>query len=245
MLYSLFVVFFQAFNTIHSLSSHFSTSVLSAAVYFFQSCSQFLIAVFLGSITCTLPFFLSQSLPFPVYSLHYSLQLLSFFSIYLVTSSHICIAHHFCDFKRHILLKPHVSLCSLKLTFSASLVFIIMVVFLGSVEVGFDEEQPPLVGAPNAVVEPSSRYTHRSIETLVVVLAVITIVGVIAGIIARLCGGRHFGGNGENDIEGWVERRCRSCIDGGVPAAAPPAEEPKPAAAPPKEPKPAAAEAKK
>ncbi|OMO71289.1 hypothetical protein CCACVL1_18309 [Corchorus capsularis] len=67
--------------------------------------------------------------------------------------------------------------------------------------------------------EPS-RYSHRSIETLIVVLAVITIIGVIAGIIARLCGGRHFGGNGENDIEGWIEKKCRSCIDGGVPAAA-------------------------
>lgn len=118
----------------------------------------------------------------------------------------------------------------LELPFSAYLVSMIMVVFLGTVEVRLDEEQPPLVGAPPAVVEPSNRYTHRSIETLVVVLAVITIVGVIAGIIARLCGGRHFGGNGENDIEGWVERRCRSCIDGGVPAAAPP-EEPKPTAA--------------
>ena len=36
-------------------------------------------------------------------------------------------------------------------------------------------------------------------------------------------------GCAENDIEGRVERRCRSCIDGGVPAA-PPQEEPKPAA---------------
>ncbi|GAV57297.1 hypothetical protein CFOL_v3_00835 [Cephalotus follicularis] len=74
------------------------------------------------------------------------------------------------------------------------------------------------------MLEPSPYYTHRSIETLIVVLAVITIVGVIAGIIARLCGGRHFGGNGEHDIEGWIERKCRSCIDGGVSPAAPPGE---------------------
>ena len=109
-----------------------------------------------------------------------------------------------------------------------------MVVFKRNVAVRMDEQLPPLVQAPPAVGEPSHS-THRSIETLVVVLAVITIVGVIAGIIARLCGGRHFGGNGENDIEGWVERKCRSCIDGGIPAAAaaappPPAEESKPAA---------------
>ncbi|XP_039016023.1 uncharacterized protein LOC120146565 [Hibiscus syriacus] len=82
--------------------------------------------------------------------------------------------------------------------------------------------------APPTVREPS-RYSHRSIETLIVVLAVITIVGVIAGIISRLCGGRHFGGNGENDIEGWIESKCRSCIDGGVPppAVQPPSEESK------------------
>ncbi|KAL4607997.1 hypothetical protein ACB092_09G215600 [Castanea dentata] len=102
--------------------------------------------------------------------------------------------------------------------------FVVMVVslVLGTLEARLRDEQPPLTEAPPTltVVEPN-RYAHRSIETLVVVLAVITIVGVIAGIIARLCGGRH----GENDIEGWVERRCRSCIDGGVP------EEPKPAAA--------------
>ncbi|OAY40453.1 uncharacterized protein LOC110622904 [Manihot esculenta] len=90
---------------------------------------------------------------------------------------------------------------------------------------------PAVMEAPPAVADPS-RYSHRSIEKLVVVLAVITIVGVIAGIIARLCGGRHFGSNGEHDIEGWIERRCRSCIDGGIPTAPPPlppAEEAKPA----------------
>lgn len=99
---------------------------------------------------------------------------------------------------------------------------------MGTLESRLNDQLPPVVETPPTVVEPS-RYTHRSIEKLVVVLAVITIVGVIAGIIARLCGGRHFGSNGEHDIEGWVERKCRSCIDGGVPAAPPP-EEPKPAA---------------
>ncbi|PON32486.1 hypothetical protein PanWU01x14_360940 [Parasponia andersonii] len=90
-----------------------------------------------------------------------------------------------------------------------------------------DQQLQPMVEGPLPEVVDSNRYAHRSIETLVVVLAVITIVGVIAGILARVCGGRHFGGSGEHDIEGWVERKCRSCIDGGVP----PAEESKPAAA--------------
>uniref|UniRef100_A0A5B6YV78 Uncharacterized protein n=1 Tax=Davidia involucrata TaxID=16924 RepID=A0A5B6YV78_DAVIN len=96
-----------------------------------------------------------------------------------------------------------------------------MVMLLRAVLVRLDDQLPPLMDRPPAVAEPSHS-THRSIETLVVVLAVITIIGVIAGIIARLCGGRHFGGNGEHDIEGWVERKCRSCIDGGIPAAPPP-----------------------
>lgn len=98
---------------------------------------------------------------------------------------------------------------------------------------------PPLVEAPPAVAVISTGSScpskHGSMETLLVVLAVITIVCVIAGIFARICGGRHFGGSGEHDIEGWVEKKCRSCIDSGVPdppaappPPTPPIEEPKP-----------------
>lgn len=98
----------------------------------------------------------------------------------------------------------------------------------------------PFVDTPPKVAEPN-RYSHKSIETLVVVIAVITLVGVIAGMIARLCGGRHFGGDGEHDIEGWVEKKCRSCIDGGLPPPPPPAPAPAPKPEEPKpEPKPAA-----
>ncbi|CAK7342552.1 unnamed protein product [Dovyalis caffra] len=108
--------------------------------------------------------------------------------------------------------------------------FILIFPFTGTLEAGLNEQLTPVVQPPPAVAKPSGN-THHSIETLVVVLAVITIVAVVAGIIARLCGGRHFGGNGEHNIEGWVERRCRSCIDGGVPVPRPPPEVPKPAAA--------------
>ncbi|CAA0837444.1 Unknown protein [Striga hermonthica] len=90
---------------------------------------------------------------------------------------------------------------------------------------------PPLVSSsPAAVVMGADSSgisaTHRSIEMLVVVLAVITILGVFAGIIAQLCGGRHLE---DRDVEGWVERSCRSCIDGGVSTKPPPlaSEEPK------------------
>ncbi|KAL3533794.1 hypothetical protein ACH5RR_007315 [Cinchona calisaya] len=102
---------------------------------------------------------------------------------------------------------------------------IIMSQMVGNYKV--ENELPPLVEAPPVavMVEPTRHNsTHQSIETLVVVLAVITILGVVAGIIARLCGGRHFGGSGEHDIEGWVERTCRSCIDAGIPAAPKPEE---------------------
>jgi len=102
------------------------------------------------------------------------------------------------------------------------------------------EMQPYVDAPPNAAEQ--NRYSHRSIETLIVVIAVITIVGVIAGMIARLCGGRHFGGNGENDIEGWVERKCRSCIDAGLPPPPPPPPPAEPKSEEPKaEPKPEAA----
>ncbi|RWR77744.1 fission regulator-like protein [Cinnamomum micranthum f. kanehirae] len=90
------------------------------------------------------------------------------------------------------------------------------------------EAQPPpfLVYSPPSLSEVppvavvASHSTHRSIETLVVVLAVIVIVGLIAGIFARVCGGRRLAGDGDHDIEGWVERKCASCIDSGVSAAA-------------------------
>ncbi|XP_009757148.1 uncharacterized protein [Nicotiana sylvestris] len=98
-----------------------------------------------------------------------------------------------------------------------------------------EKELPPLVEAPPVavVMVEENHSTHTSIETLLVVLAVITILGVIAGIIARLCGGRHFSGSGEDDIEGWVERKCRSCIDGGVSTAPPPPPPPQEEAKPP------------
>jgi hypothetical protein len=67
--------------------------------------------------------------------------------------------------------------------------------------------------------------TRRSVETLVVILAVITIMVVVAGICARVCGGRHLAGGSDHDIEGWIERNCRSCLDGGVPPLGPTAAE--------------------
>ncbi|CAI0377014.1 unnamed protein product [Linum tenue] len=102
--------------------------------------------------------------------------------------------------------------------------------------------------AQTSAGEAGRYYSQKSIETLVVVLAVITIVAVFAGMVARLCGGRHLSSR-EHDVEGWVERKCRSCIDGGVTAVPPPAPAPPAAAEEPAKPapeaKPAAEESKK
>ncbi|CAF2172003.1 hypothetical protein BRARA_G01741 [Brassica rapa] len=73
---------------------------------------------------------------------------------------------------------------------------------------------------PPSLDQPCHNSDHRSIETLVVILAVITILSVLAGIFARLWGGRHLSDSGDHHIEGWVERTCRSCIDAGVPTVA-------------------------
>ncbi|XP_068638592.1 uncharacterized protein [Aristolochia californica] len=99
-----------------------------------------------------------------------------------------------------------------------------MLVFFGLVAY-LDE---PTITEPPPAVPTATHPTHRSIGTLLVVLAVITIVGVVAGVFARVCGGRHLAGSGEHDIEGWVERKCRSCIDGGLPPPAPPPQPPGP-----------------
>nr|CAD1832544.1 unnamed protein product [Ananas comosus var. bracteatus] len=83
----------------------------------------------------------------------------------------------------------------------------------------------------NFVPPPPAYSAHsapRSVETLVVVLAAITIVAVLAGICARICGGRHSAGSADRDIEGWVEKKCRSCLDSGVSSPPPPPPPPPP-----------------
>ncbi|CAL4918528.1 unnamed protein product [Urochloa decumbens] len=63
--------------------------------------------------------------------------------------------------------------------------------------------------------------TVRSVETLVVIVAAIVLAAVLAGVLARVCGGRYVVPSGDDrDVEGCVERRCRSCLDSGLPAPA-------------------------
>ncbi|KAK3149649.1 hypothetical protein QOZ80_3AG0220410 [Eleusine coracana subsp. coracana] len=73
----------------------------------------------------------------------------------------------------------------------------------------------------------SAAATGRSVETLVVIVAAIVLAAVLAGVLARVCGGRHVAPSGDDsDVEGWVERRCRSCLDSGLPAPVPPPPQP-------------------
>lgn len=77
----------------------------------------------------------------------------------------------------------------------------------------------PLVQQPPAGIYSQQAATHSSepsgsIGMVIVVLAVITILGVVAGVVGRLCAGRRFSGDSEYDFEGWVERKCSTCIDG-------------------------------
>ncbi|XVF40376.1 hypothetical protein PTKIN_Ptkin01aG0108400 [Pterospermum kingtungense] len=83
---------------------------------------------------------------------------------------------------------------------------------MGAIETRSQDQYVPVVEEPLIVMEPS-RYSHRSIEALIVALTVIPIISVIAGIIARLCCGRHFGKNGENNIARWIENKGKSCIE--------------------------------
>ncbi|KAE9597248.1 hypothetical protein Lal_00007254 [Lupinus albus] len=55
---------------------------------------------------------------------------------------------------------------------------------------------------------------HGSVGPVIGVLAVITVLGVIAGLIGRLCSGQRVMGYGGYDIENWVETKCSSCVDG-------------------------------
>ncbi|XVE93317.1 hypothetical protein REPUB_Repub01dG0181400 [Reevesia pubescens] len=75
-----------------------------------------------------------------------------------------------------------------------------------------EQQQPPPVGVVNQQAY-TAHTGHGSVGPVIAVLAVITILGVIAGMIGRLCSGRPIMGHGQYDFEGWVERKCSSCLD--------------------------------
>ncbi|XP_022725067.1 uncharacterized protein LOC111281660 [Durio zibethinus] len=75
-------------------------------------------------------------------------------------------------------------------------------------------QQPPSVGVSQQAYKAHTG--HGSVGPVIAVLVLITILGVIAGMIGRLCSGRPIMGHGQYDFEGWFERKCSSCLDGRV-----------------------------
>ncbi|GMI88215.1 hypothetical protein HRI_002490800 [Hibiscus trionum] len=93
-----------------------------------------------------------------------------------------------------------------------------------------EQLQPPPIGGGATQQAYTAHTGHGSVGPVIAVLAVVTILGVIAGMIGRLCSGRPVMGHGHYDFEGWVERKCSSCIDGTVdpPPSRPTADEAQP-----------------
>ncbi|KAL0918855.1 hypothetical protein M5K25_010897 [Dendrobium thyrsiflorum] len=81
-------------------------------------------------------------------------------------------------------------------------------------------QQQPLPPAPpsSMVYQPSypSHNGRESIGPVIAVLTVIAILGIFTGVVGRLCSGRRIVGLGQYDVEGWIERKCASCIDGRI-----------------------------
>lgn len=68
----------------------------------------------------------------------------------------------------------------------------------------------------NAVANNGVSHSSGSVGPVLAVLSVITILGVIACVLGRICAGRLFSANSKYDCVGWMERRCASCLDGDL-----------------------------
>ncbi|KAE8715509.1 Telomere maintenance component 1, putative isoform 1 [Hibiscus syriacus] len=76
-----------------------------------------------------------------------------------------------------------------------------------------DQQHPPVAVTQHPY---NSHAAHASIGPVIAVLLVIVVLGIIAGLIGRLCTGRKIMGYGQYDIESWIETKCSSCIDGRI-----------------------------
>ncbi|KAL5705405.1 hypothetical protein ACHQM5_023711 [Ranunculus cassubicifolius] len=76
---------------------------------------------------------------------------------------------------------------------------------------------PPLMSLnPQAASTPSSG-SHGSYGPFIAVIILITFFTIVAIMIGRLCSGRTIMGFGHQyDFEGWIERKCSTCIDGRI-----------------------------
>lgn len=82
-----------------------------------------------------------------------------------------------------------------------------------------DQQAPPPY-LNEQVYASHSGFGH--VGPLIAVLAVVTILGVLAGMLGRLCTGRTVMGYGHYRFEEWIERKCASCIDGRISPPPPP-----------------------
>ncbi|KAK6939556.1 hypothetical protein RJ641_029087 [Dillenia turbinata] len=82
-----------------------------------------------------------------------------------------------------------------------------------SIPVSDQQPWPP----PAVTLVSQKSFTSGSIGALIAVLAMILILGIIAGVIGRLCSGRRtIMGHGPYDLESWAETTFSSCIDGRI-----------------------------
>lgn len=76
----------------------------------------------------------------------------------------------------------------------------------------------PLTQQPPTATTTQQYYnaypSRGSVGPVIAVLVVIIILGVLAGMIGRLCSGKRIMGYGQFDMESWAERKFSSCIDG-------------------------------
>ncbi|GAB2267271.1 hypothetical protein Dimus_002257 [Dionaea muscipula] len=71
---------------------------------------------------------------------------------------------------------------------------------------------PPMLMSQHTYAVNSN---HGSVGPVIAVVAVIAVVGVVAAMVGRLCSGRSIMGYGiQFDVEGWVETKFSSCLDG-------------------------------
>lgn len=68
----------------------------------------------------------------------------------------------------------------------------------------------------NQQAPPNSVSGSGSFAPVIAVLTVITILGIIAVLIGRLCTGRRIMGRFQFDFEGWIEKHCSSWINGNI-----------------------------
>lgn len=78
------------------------------------------------------------------------------------------------------------------------------------------QQQQAALVYQNAVSNNGGSHSNGSVGPVLAVLSVITILGVIACVLGRICAGRLFTADSKYDCVGWMERRCSSCLDGDL-----------------------------